>query len=105
MNGHRTITRLAGKLTPDDNVEVAINTRIMPSLKAPKNRTECSRLLKQRPHFCWTLLPVKNGGHVLTFILAKKNNKYLCTSFSSPTPKIDVELGVPCPQLEYASQR
>ena len=36
MNGHRTITRLAGKLTPDDKVDVAINTRIMPSLKAPK---------------------------------------------------------------------
>ena len=58
MNGHRTITRLAGKLTPDDNVEVAINTRIMPSLKAPKNRTEFSLVFRQNdptfvgPFFC-----------------------------------------------------
>ena len=78
MNGHRTITRLAGKLTPDDNVEVAINTRIMPSLKAPKNSTGCSCVLKQRPPFCWALSPGKNGvgvgwgGHIFTFLSGPK---------------------------------
>ena len=36
VNGHLTMTRLAGKLTPDDKVEVAIRTRIIPSLKAPE---------------------------------------------------------------------
>ena len=73
MNGHRTITRLAGKLTPDDNVEVAINTRIMPSLKAPKNRTEFSRVLKQNdPTFVGPFHLVKMGDIFLLFYLGQK---------------------------------
>ena len=35
VNGHLTITRLAGRLTPDERVEVAINTLSAPRLNEP----------------------------------------------------------------------
>ena len=35
MNGQRTMTRLAGRFTPADKVEVAMSTRKLPCLKEP----------------------------------------------------------------------
>ena len=44
MNGQRTITRLAGRFTPAESVEVDINTRSEPCLKAPSIMSRSSKV-------------------------------------------------------------
>ena len=44
VNGHRMMTRLAGKFTPEDSVEVATSTRKMPFLNAPSMMSRSSKV-------------------------------------------------------------